>query len=586
MNDVLKNPQHVAKIGFNGFNMEQSADFTASSGMLLPVYYDFLYPGDKFKGLGTINLRTQPLLTPANFKASVRLDWFAVPVKQLFKFFGSMYYNIDDIGTDLVQTPYAQTPATIPSIGVVLAMQYLSNIYSSNSYTSGLKRWNYDSALFASPSELNDAFRLLDCLHWPVAQMFDGFDSTWSFTQNVLYLAAYQKIYNDFFRIDDREVNQVQSYNCDSYYDNSSISQLKFRQLTRLRYAPFNKDLRTNVFVSPLQGSQDIGSLGITDQLFNSWLTDAEYSTINDIDAESNSAPTTVARTNGQSSVAVVRRNLNAASIRQMFAVEKCLEITRRAGKHFDAQTLAHWGVKLPDSLTDEVIYLGSQTQPFIVGDITSTSATDDEPLGTLAGKGYSGRYVEGSKVNFVDFESRGEFYIVMALFSVNPEVSYTQRGFDRLQALVSPKDFVHPEFDNLGMQPFYWYQYLANDESKVTDYNIYGWQYAYSESKIKENRVFGGVHSDGLLHSWVPQFDSKNYNTNGKNAFLSNPEYFNDILVYPFKYRDIRDNSGDSAIINSSSYALLYERDPFIVHADFSCYKSSKMSKYSLPNL
>ena len=59
---VLLNPQHVAKIGYNGFDMGQEIDFTSGTGQLLPVYYDILSPGDKVSCKAIIKSRTNPLL--------------------------------------------------------------------------------------------------------------------------------------------------------------------------------------------------------------------------------------------------------------------------------------------------------------------------------------------------------------------------------------------------------------------------------------------------------------------------------------------------------------------------------------------
>lgn len=86
MASIFKNPSHVAQIGYNGFDMSQTLDFTCAPCMLLPAYYDILNPGDKFRGNCRVKLRTQPLEAAAEFEATIRCDWFAVPIEQLFKF--------------------------------------------------------------------------------------------------------------------------------------------------------------------------------------------------------------------------------------------------------------------------------------------------------------------------------------------------------------------------------------------------------------------------------------------------------------------------------------------------------------------
>ena len=64
MANFNSNPNHVAKIGYNGFDMGHSLKFSSTVGELLPVYYDILQPGDKVSLKSTIKTRTMPLESP------------------------------------------------------------------------------------------------------------------------------------------------------------------------------------------------------------------------------------------------------------------------------------------------------------------------------------------------------------------------------------------------------------------------------------------------------------------------------------------------------------------------------------------
>ena len=64
-NKLLKNPQHVARLGYNPFAMHQIVDRTDTVGQITPCYYDFLQPGDKITASVKLQTRTQPLLAPA-----------------------------------------------------------------------------------------------------------------------------------------------------------------------------------------------------------------------------------------------------------------------------------------------------------------------------------------------------------------------------------------------------------------------------------------------------------------------------------------------------------------------------------------
>lgn len=604
MASILKNPDHVAKIGFNDFPMNQTIDFTMSTGHLIPIFYDVISPGDKFRANANIFLRTQPMESAATFSAKVRMDWFFVPMHQLYKFFGDAYYNIQDFGTDFAKVsdlngvPSADSSnKTYPHFPVKETfITFLDNLRGFiGERATGHFDFTWDKVGDVANMRASfDSLRLLDALGFPVSQLYlNDYRSLYLDTDlgtaSLFNLLAYQKIYYDYYRLTDREVNDPSAYNFDSWLNSALPTSFdtRFYKFAELHYIPYQKDFHTNVFVSPLQGSSDIGSFGNTEQLFNSWLTNTDF--VTGIPSTNDNRGISTSDTNPTSVkpnilLSYLGDNFNTASIRQMFAVEKCLDITRRAAKHYDAQTLAHWGVKPPVGLDGEVLYLGSQTQPFIIGDVVSTAASADEPLGTIAGKGYSGASVNGARNESVNYDGHLNCHgIVMCIASVQPDAVYTQRGFDRLLRYTKPMDFIHLEFDNLGMQPYYQDSWFINPETQDFDdiFSILGWQYAYSENKLKQNRVFGGVHADGLLHTWVPQFDAELAPANGLGAYLVPPTYLNDVMVQPFVY----DFSGqaDSEFTEGNIYQLLYANDPFICHASVSYTKVSKMSKYSL---
>lgn len=601
MNDIFKNPTHTARLGYNGFNMEQKVDFTAAPCMLLPIYYDIALPGDKMRLQCNVKLRTQPLEAAAEFNAQVRIDWFAVPIRLLYKFFGDQYYNIQDFGTNFVNINTYNKTDVLPIINIADTYQEIMSNYpdvAEGTLLPFVHYLNQSSDLYPNLIAGNDSLRLMDCLGIPVSEFHGKY--AYQPTINAFIPAAYQKIYYDFYRLTDREINDPSFYNLDACINGRQINDAQAVNMFRLHYAPWSKDYFTNVFPSPLQGSGSIDSFGSQAQQFNNWLTGSSFSTGSPvIPSTSNpsgvvqdfSSPTSVYLSNNPWSSSptsgLYQGSYNPANIRGLFAVEKALEITRRSAKHYDAQTLAHWGVKLPDSLSGECMYLGSQTQPFIVGDVVSTSSTTDEPLGTIAGKGYSSSNDNRSSNPVINFETK-EAAVVMAIFSVMPELRYTQRGYDRLLSWCYVHDWPHPEADNLGMQPLFFYEFYATNLPQEDDINptsIFDWQYGYSEIKAKHNRVFGNVHLNGTLSSWVPQVDFvRNFQTNyiHNSLFYGDPMWLNDSLSYRYLYESVKQGSGPFSV----DYARLYSRDPFIVSADFNCTKASKLSKYSLVNL
>ena len=100
MTNILKNPSFSAANGYNGFDMSKYLKFSSSVGHILPVYFDFLQPGDKITAKSTLKTRTMVLDSAAMVQIEEHLDWFFVPMEQLYHFFNEFYYGIQDFRTD------------------------------------------------------------------------------------------------------------------------------------------------------------------------------------------------------------------------------------------------------------------------------------------------------------------------------------------------------------------------------------------------------------------------------------------------------------------------------------------------------
>ena len=90
-------PRHQAQLSRTGHDMSQEFAFTASTGMILPVYQDYLNAGETDYFSGDLICRTQPLVTAAMCDVDIYLDWFFVPCQMLFTLFGSKRWMTNDL---------------------------------------------------------------------------------------------------------------------------------------------------------------------------------------------------------------------------------------------------------------------------------------------------------------------------------------------------------------------------------------------------------------------------------------------------------------------------------------------------------
>lgn len=586
---VNQNPQHVAKIGYSGFDMSQELNFTSPPGMLLPVYYDILSPGDKVDCRAIIRTRTQPMETAATMELLEHVEWFFVPLQQIYQPFGNFFYGVDDYSSS-VFAPFASNPKEISQLPYGNMFGTIGDdMWSAFKSTTGLHGY----------SAVGGFLRLAELLGCPISgNIVYTWDTTiGNFPISPLLFCAYQKIFSDFYRLSQRTPNEPASYNIDDFVVNQqyNISVTDFvARFGQLRYRPWKRDFFKGNQVSPLMGDQSVGAqVSQNNDLLrevNQWLSglsgitpispgssanfpDGGVGSPDPVKPTTLKVETSSGTTNvNQAGMRVYMSSLNPANIRTLFASEKLLEITRRAGKHYDAQTLAHFGVKVPQGVDGEVIYLGEQTAKINVGDVISQAATTNAPLGEIAGKGYA--YGSGDSCKF-EAKTHG---ILMAIYSAEPSAKYYQIGIDKLVSTTSRTDFVIPEYDDLGMQPIFRYQSDFGDDP-TTNALVDGWHWRYQEYKQKYDRVCGGFGDAQSQKHWVNGFNP--YILQTANYYIR-PDALNGVMLYNFDMAKHDDASSLGVYIND----YLYSSDPLLHFLYFDVKKSSKMSVYGIPSL
>lgn len=99
-------------------------------------------------------------------------------------------------------------------------------------------------------------------------------------------------------------------------------------------------------------------------------------------------------------------------------------------------------------TLPESPIFCGGMQSEIAFDEIVSNSATDEEPLGTLAGRGIATMYKSGRGLKIKCTEPS----MIMALGSITPRIDYSQgnKWWTRLQTM---DDFHKPTLDAIGFQ-------------------------------------------------------------------------------------------------------------------------------------
>lgn len=113
----------------------------------------------------------------------------------------------------------------------------------------------------------------------------------------------------------------------------------------------------------------------------------------------------------------------------------------------YQAWREATYGIRSA-TLPESPIFYGGMQSEIAFDEIVSNAATDEEPLGTLAGRGIATMYKSGRGLKIKCTEPS----MIMALGSITPRIDYSQgnKWWTRLQSM---DDFHKPTLDAIGFQ-------------------------------------------------------------------------------------------------------------------------------------
>ena len=596
---INSRPDAVAHLPRHGHNLSHDFAFTSPVGYLLPVEHDFLYPGDSVSLDFSMQTITNPLEKPCMSGITEHIDVFFVPLRKLRTVAPEVITNVDDLPTSFVTSQQVKNAAWVfPTASLRDYGDFAEQLIESAIHGASTIQKAVESTKEAFNEDLFPTLRLLEHLGYN-PDIFTDVSQSWRADDyqpqvSLMMLCAYQAIYYDYYRLSNFFSNVVRAYNLD-YVDLSPIDLYAIVQLHR---RPYKRDYFKNIEPSPLQNSLGV-LFDAGQQTFNNvnqWLFDTEYRVLdNELDINDN--PTQV--NTGVDGTTTV-------SIRTAFAIEKLLRVSQRAGKHYDDQVLAHFGVKVDRGIANEVYYLGSHTQKIDFGMVVSQASTEDSPLGNLAGRGYS---VNNKNNRTIKFKAPCHG-VLMAVYSAEPDLMY-HTGLDKIHTLSDIYDFPLPEFDKLGMQPLFGYERRAAADFAS---ERLGWQFRYANFKQRYDRCtyaftygdYGYATVDGYSLSYgrgaynpyvISEQNSHLLATanNYRNSLLVDPNDTDQIFLVGFDpsvsldsewVQSVDDGNMKMSDLCRNFLSAQYTTDPLIHKLGIRYFKSSWMSTFGEPDL
>lgn len=188
--------------------------------------------------------------------------------------------------------------------------------------------------------------------------------------------------------------------------------------------------------------------------------------------------------------------------------MQEYLELNARSGTRYTEFVKAHFGVINPDYRLQRPEFLGSTTQHIVAKPVANTTTNQLGQLGAFAMTDGKGGFIKS-------FTEHG---IILGLCHIRADMTY-QQGLDRMWSKRTKYDFYDPIFANLGEQAILNKEiYYDNSDGKNDD--VFGYTERWSEYRFRNSIVSGKMRSvcpqglkkeDGSLDSWHLALNFKN---------------------------------------------------------------------------
>lgn len=592
----IKNKPHR-----DGFDLSRKFAFSAKLGELLPVFVEDVMPGDKFKINADWFTRTQPVTSPAYTRFGEYYDFFFVPYHLMWRYFPQFVIQTNDdnwaTGIQSKSKQFTQHPY-ISSLELLTTIRN-ANTYSGDSSSSQVVPTYKD---VANRAFSYGALKLLEYLGYgktatsnliesgslyvtaPLGSAVSSSSNVGNVALNPFPLAAYQKVYMDFFRNTQWESPSPFAYNFD--YLNGSSMKVPLPQnasgnadfynngLLTLRYTNYNKDY----FLGRLPEKQ-FGSEAVAAPLRS--LAGVPYTESAIVNSSDKNVLSFLARpygpeTSGTTNVNYIAYNtsystagIGALALRQAEFLQKWKEITQSGGTDYVSQIQKHFGVKPNNEMAHRSTYIGGFDNKFGIDEVINTNLSSSSFESNLAGKGVNAGH--GS----LDFDVK-EHGIIIGVYHMSLLPEYTTQMTDKFMTKTMPTDYVIPEMDNIGMQAvnareFAGYLTPYSSTNKVKMESIIGYVPRYAEYKTHVDKV-GGVFSS-TLSNWVTPLNK----ISAAQIQGGNTDFVDDTFFYKV----------DSAILNNVlavNVDSTVDTDQFLINCGFDVKAVRNISRDGLP--
>lgn len=625
----------------SGFDIGHKNAFTAKVGELLPVFWDISIPGDKYKINVEYFTRTQPVETSAYTRLREYWDFYAVPIRLLWKSAPSVLTQMQDI-SQLQAVSFTQNlglgtylpSLPIQSLGDALALlnggdytpgegSPLVNMFGFNRGDLSFKLMSY-----LGYGNIVKQIPTVGKRWWSTSILVNQNNNEYSqqFMQNnvvnLFPLLAYQKIYQDFFRWSQWENSNPSAYNVDYFTGTSpylvealpieSTDYWKSDTMFDMRYCNWNKDMLMGVLpnsqfgdvsVISIESNQDDGRVPLSVPLTNS--ENPVYASLV-ANFKSSSLPILSSRfapflggassTSGSpdiglyvpsssptvTSVGMSNISLNAEALQSRFTVLALRQAEAlQKWKEISQSGDSDYREQIRKHFGVKLPAALSNMATYIGGisrNLDISEVVNNNLEGENAQASIYGKGVGAGNGSFT--YTVNEHCVVMGIYHAVPLLDYQISGQDGQLLVTDAESLPIPEFDSIGMEVMPFTQIYNTPNAAAFELLNVGYNPRYYNWKTKLDVVRGAFTT--TLKSWVsPVTESL---LNGWARYASDEDNIDPATKVVLNYKFFKVNPSVLDPIFGVNVDSTWDTDQLLVNSYIGCYVARNLSRDGMP--